>query len=65
MIKLAQNLKKYDKQSVDLIEQINRHKFKRDCYEAYEKNPELFIENLILQQNQLLKVIFQTDYIIF
>jgi len=58
LIKLAQNLKKYEKQSFDLLDQINRHKFKRDCYEGYAKNPEIFIENLIIQQNQLLKVLF-------
>lgn len=58
LIKLAQNLKKYEKQSFELLEQINRHKFKRDCYEAYAKNPEVFIENIVVQQNQLLKVLY-------
>lgn len=58
LIKLAQNIKKLEKQSKDLLDQLQRHKWKHDCYESYWKNPEVFIENFVLQQNQLLKVIF-------
>lgn len=53
---MAQNLKKFEKQSGDLIEQMHRHKWKRDCYQSYASNPETFIDNMIIQQNQLLKV---------
>ena len=57
LIKLAQNLRKSEKQCLDLVDQISKHKQKRDYYLSYTKNPELFIENIILQQNQFLKVL--------
>lgn len=40
----------------EILEQISKHKYKRDCYAAYTQKPEQYIDNLIHQQNQLLKV---------
>lgn len=40
----------------EILEQISKHKYKRDCYAAYTHKPEHYIDNLIHQQNQLLKV---------
>jgi len=61
LLALNQKLKKLDRKCADYIEKLKRHKSKRDAYEAYQKDPSLFIDNLILQQNNYLKVMHDDE----
>jgi SWI/SNF-related matrix-associated actin-dependent regulator of chromatin subfamily D len=49
-------LQDYDRNISDLIEKLKKHKYKYDFYEAFEKDPISFINNFLIQQNSLLKI---------
>ena len=55
---LNDNVRKIEKKMINIIEQTKNHLVKRNNYDAFDKNPELFIENFIMLQNKLLKVNF-------
>jgi SWI/SNF-related matrix-associated actin-dependent regulator of chromatin subfamily D len=46
----------YDRNVTDLIEKLKKHKYKYDFYEMYAKDPTKFINNFLIQQNALLKI---------
>ncbi|KRX03628.1 SWIB/MDM2 domain [Pseudocohnilembus persalinus] len=60
-MELNQNIKKLEKKQLEYLERLKSHKYKRDSYYAYSLQPSLFIENILLQQNQLLKIMNQTS----
>jgi len=46
---------------INIIEQTKNHLIKRNNYAAFADSPELFIENFIMQQNKLLKIVKNRD----
>jgi len=60
-LNLNENVKKIEKKMINIIEQTKNHLIKRNNYEAFAGGPELFIENFIMQQNKLLKIVKNRD----
>lgn len=60
-LNLNENVKKIEKKMINIIEQTKNHLVKRNNYAAFGENPELFIENFIMQQNKLLKIVKNRD----
>ena len=50
-------MNEYDKKTHSLIELLKKHKYKYDFYEAYAKDPIRFINNFIIQQNTLIRLV--------
>jgi len=61
LVSLSQKIKKLEKKAVEYVDKLKRHKAKRDSYMAYTKDPSLFIENLIHQQNTYLQVMMEDE----
>jgi SWI/SNF-related matrix-associated actin-dependent regulator of chromatin subfamily D len=57
-------LQDYDRNETDLIEKLKKHKYKYDFYEMYTKDPVKFINNFLIQQNALLKIMKDESSII-
>jgi chromatin remodeling complex protein RSC6 len=57
-------LQEYDRNAADLIEKFKKHKYKYDFYEMYAKDPIKFINNFMVQQNSLLKIMKEESSII-
>ena len=51
-----QKIHEYESSIGDLLEKIKKHKHKYDFYEAYAQDPVKFINNFLIQQNSLLKI---------
>jgi len=51
-----QKISEYESSIADLLEKIKKHKHKYDFYEAYAQDPVKFINNFVMQQNSLLKI---------
>ncbi len=62
--KFYNKLTEYDRNINDLIEKLKKHKYKYDFYEAYSKDPIKFINNFLVQQNFLLKIIKEESSVI-
>lgn len=54
--KFYNQLNEYDKQISDMIDKINKYKYNYDFYKEYLKNPTKLINNFLIQQNSLLKI---------
>ena len=52
----------YDKRMDTLIEMMKKHKYQHDFYEAYIKDPIKFINNFIIQQNTLVKMLDVSNF---
>ena len=46
-----------------VINILNKHKYRYDFYEAYSKDPIRFINNFIIQQNELIKIVDENSLI--
>lgn len=57
-------LQDYDRNVTDLIEKLKKHKYKYDFYEMYAKDPTKFINNFLIQQNALLKIMKEESSVI-
>jgi chromatin remodeling complex protein RSC6 len=57
-------VQEYDRNVADLMEKFKKHKYKYDFYEMYAKDPIKFINNFIIQQNSLLKIMKEESSII-
>ena len=53
----------YDKKAASMIDLLKRHKYKYDFYEAYAKDPIRFINNFIIQQNTLIRMVDESSYL--
>ena len=52
-----------DKKMNTMINILNKHKYRYDFYEAYSKDPIKFINNFIIQQNELIKIVDENSLI--
>ena len=52
-----------DKKMNTMINILNKHKYRYDFYEAYSKDPIRFINNFIIQQNELIKIVDENSLI--
>ena len=52
-----------DKKMNTVINILNKHKYRYDFYEAYSKDPIRFINNFIIQQNELIKIVDENSLI--
>ena len=50
-------IKECEKKMEELIQDMTKHKYKHDFYESYAKDPIKFLNNFIIQQNTLLKIL--------
>jgi chromatin remodeling complex protein RSC6 len=57
-------LQEYDRNISDLMEKFKKHKYKFDFYDMYAKDPIKFINNFMIQQNSLLKIMKEESSII-
>jgi chromatin remodeling complex protein RSC6 len=57
-------LQDYDRNVADLMDKLKKHKYKYDFYESYMKDPTKFINNFLIQQNSLLKIMKEESSII-
>jgi hypothetical protein len=55
--KYLTEIKECEKKMEELIQNMTKHKYKHDFYEAYAKDPIKFLNNFIIQQNTLLKIL--------
>ena len=46
-----------------MINILNKHKYRYDYYEAYAKDPIKFINNFIIQQNELIKIVDENSLV--
>lgn len=53
----VKQMNEYEKKTHSLIELLKKHKYKYDFYEAYAKDPIRFINNFIIQQNTLIRLV--------
>jgi len=61
LVNLSQKIKKLEKKAFEYVDKLKRHKAKRDSYLAYKKDPSLYIENLIYQQNTYLQTMMEDE----
>ena len=52
-----------DKKMNTMINILNKHKYRYEFYEAYSKDPIKFINNFIIQQNELIKILDENSLI--
>ena len=52
-----------DKKMNSMINILNKHKYRYEFYEAYSKDPIKFINNFVIQQNELIKILDENSLI--
>ena len=52
-----------DKKMNTMINILNKHKYRYEFYEAYSKDPIKFINNFVIQQNELIKILDENSII--
>jgi chromatin remodeling complex protein RSC6 len=62
--KFYNKLQDYDRNINELMEKLKKHKYKFDFYDAFAKDPTRFINNFLIQQNSLLKIMKEESSII-
>lgn len=62
--KFYNKIQEYDRNANDLIEKLKKHKYKYDFYESFSNDPIKFINNFLIQQNSLLKIMKEESSII-
>lgn len=62
--KFYHKISEYDREISDMIEKLKKHKYKYDFYEAFSKDPVKFVNNFLVQQNSLLKIMKDESSII-
>ncbi len=57
-------ISEYDRSITELVEKLKKHKYKYDFFDSYSKDPCKFINNFLIQQNALLKIMKDESSII-
>ena len=61
--KYLNQINEIDKNMNTMINILNKHKYRYDYYEAYAKDPIKFINNFIIQQNELIKIVDENSLV--